>query len=79
MVQRSDGHHRGGDERRPGVSSLVTALIGWRLLPRALALASPAQLQAVNAQLQEEIEGHRRTESRLHVAKERAEQATVTA
>ena len=58
-----------------GVASLVTAMIGWRLLPQALALTSPAQLLAVNARLQQEIEGHCRTETQLHAARERAEQA----
>lgn len=59
-----------------GMASLVTAMIGWRLLPRALALASPAQLQAVNAQLQLEIDEHRRTGARLQAAKEQAERAS---
>ncbi|WP_448189166.1 sensor histidine kinase [Azospirillum sp. sgz301742] len=59
-----------------GGASLVTAIIGWRLLPQALALTSPAQLRAVNARLEQEIDGHRLTVSRLHAAKERAEQAS---
>ena len=50
------------------VISALTALVLWPLMPHALRLPSPSQLQALNAQLQAVIEDHQRTEALLRVA-----------
>jgi len=60
-----------------GLSSVVTAVLGWMLLPKALALASPQQLRELNQELESEIDGHRRTARQLVAAKERAERASL--
>ena len=60
-----------------GLVSLVTAALGWVLLPKALALASPEQLRVANQQLEREAEGHRQTERKLIQAKELAERASA--
>ncbi|HYD69233.1 sensor histidine kinase [Azospirillum sp.] len=57
------------------VVSVLTAIALWPLLPRVLAMPSQTELRELNDTLQREIEGHRLTLSRLHAAKERAEQA----
>lgn len=45
--------------------SITTAALVWPLIPRALALPSPAQLEAANRKLQTEILEHRRVETEL--------------
>lgn len=45
--------------------SLVTAGLLWPLLPKALALPSPAQLEAVNQELKSEITERMRAESEI--------------
>jgi signal transduction histidine kinase len=45
--------------------SLATAVMIWPLVPRLLALPSPAQLQAANAQLREEVAERRHVETEL--------------
>ncbi|MDD5247741.1 MAG: PAS domain S-box protein [Rhodocyclaceae bacterium] len=56
------------------VASVVTAVMLWPLIPRALELPSPAQLQRANAELQKEIVERRRAEEALRLAKEAAEE-----
>jgi signal transduction histidine kinase/DNA-binding response OmpR family regulator len=58
------------------VVSAVTAVVLWPLLPHALRLPSPTQLQAANEELRREIAERQRAEAELQVAKEAAEQAT---
>ncbi|WP_245350338.1 PAS domain-containing sensor histidine kinase [Bradyrhizobium sp. UFLA03-84] len=48
--------------------SVPTAVALWYLLPRALALPSPAQLETANRNLLREIEEHRKTELQLREA-----------
>lgn len=45
--------------------SFLTAWLLWPLIPKALALPSPAQLETANRALQQEISEHRRTEREL--------------
>jgi PAS domain S-box-containing protein len=54
--------------------SLVTAMLLWPLLPRALALPSPARLRTVNAELQQEVATRRRLEQELQAANLQLEQ-----
>ncbi|CAB1371027.1 PAS domain-containing hybrid sensor histidine kinase/response regulator [Denitratisoma oestradiolicum] len=55
------------------VASVITAVMLWPLLPHALKLPSPDQLQRVNEALQAEIAIRRRAEEALRLAKEAAE------
>jgi len=50
------------------IVSLATAVLLWPLLPRALALPSPADVERVNAELQAEINLRRATEKELRIA-----------
>jgi PAS domain S-box-containing protein len=54
--------------------SLVTALSIYPLIPVALAIPSPRQLQAVNDGLSAEIAAHRRTLQELHAARDALEE-----
>jgi hypothetical protein len=45
--------------------SIITAILVWPLIPKLLALPSPAQLEAANRDLQREIIERRRTETAL--------------
>jgi hypothetical protein len=45
--------------------SVITAILVWPLIPKLLALPSPAQLEAANKDLQREIVERRRTETAL--------------
>jgi len=47
------------------VISIVTAVLLWSLIPKALALPSPAQLQSANSRLQEEMAVRLRAETDL--------------
>ena len=60
-----------------GLSSIATAIGLWILLPRALALPSPAELRAINDRLQDEITERRHAETTAQAAKERAERANA--
>jgi C4-dicarboxylate-specific signal transduction histidine kinase len=53
--------------------SLVTGALLIPLIPRALALPSPAQLRAANAELEREIGERRRAEAALQAAREELE------
>jgi len=55
------------------VVSIITAIVLWPLIPRALKLPSPYQLREANAQLQAEISERKRIEEALRLAKEAAE------
>lgn len=55
------------------VSSVATAGVLIPLIPRALALPSPAQLRAANLGLEREVRERRRVESALHKAYEEVE------
>jgi signal transduction histidine kinase/DNA-binding NarL/FixJ family response regulator len=57
------------------VVSVTTAVLIFPLIPKALAIPSPNQLQAVNAGLKREITSHLETFQALECAKERAEKA----
>jgi PAS domain S-box-containing protein len=48
--------------------SVATAVLIWPMLPKALALPSPSQLAAVNADLQKQIAQRERTEAELRLA-----------
>src|SRR5580700_1714073 len=54
-------------------SSVATAAVLIPLIPRALALPSPAQLRAANLDLEREVRERRRVESALHKAYEEVE------
>jgi PAS domain-containing protein len=51
--------------------SLCTAVLLVPLIPKALALPSPAQLEAVNLQLQQQISDRQRVEAALQESEER--------
>ncbi len=53
--------------------SLTTAFLIFPLIPKALAVPSPRQLQAVNDKLQEEIRSHRATLAELQSARDELE------
>ncbi|MEI7613878.1 MAG: PAS domain S-box protein [Betaproteobacteria bacterium] len=55
--------------------SVITAFTLWPLIPHALKIPSPAQLQKVNEELQKEIEERKRVEDELLQAKEAAEES----
>jgi len=54
------------------VVSVATAVVLWRLMPRALALPSPEQLRRANAELTKEIEERARIEESLRAAHDHA-------
>ncbi len=68
-------------------ASVVTAVALWPLIPKALALPSPAQLEAANLALQEEVRERHRAQEALHAAydemegrvRERTRELTSTA
>ncbi len=51
--------------------SVTTAVLLWPLLPQALALPSPARLEAASRELQKEIIEHQRAEEALRESEER--------
>jgi len=53
--------------------SVITAVMLWPLIPRALKLPSPDQLRRVNEVLQSEIDERKRMEEALRLAKEMVE------
>ncbi len=55
------------------LASLTTAIAIWPMLPRALKLPSPLELQRANEALQAEIAERQRIEEELRLAKETAE------
>src|SRR5262249_40015040 len=55
----------GGVKALTAIVSVLTAILLWPLLPKALALPSPAQLRLANAQLEDEIAEHKRTQAEL--------------
>lgn len=60
------------------ITTFVSAYAAWelvRLIPKALALPSPAQLEAVNQALKDEISERKRTEAELQKVREAAEAA----
>lgn len=56
------------------VVSVLTAVLLWPLLPKALALPSPRQLEAANRQLEKEISERERVQAELESANNRLEQ-----
>lgn len=63
------------------VASVATAIVVWPLLPKVLALPSPAQLATANAALVQEVQERRETEARLRATQadlvETARRATI--
>jgi PAS domain S-box-containing protein len=59
------------------VISVSTALLIFPLIPKALAIPSPNELQIANAQLEHEIEAHKRTLVQLQQAREELEGRVV--
>jgi hypothetical protein len=55
------------------IISVATAIALWPLIPHALKLPSPSQLQRINEDLQSEIAERKRAEESLRKAKEAAE------
>ncbi|PMS14747.1 hypothetical protein C0Z18_30065 [Trinickia dabaoshanensis] len=55
-------------------ASLATAIVIWPLIPKALALPSPAQLKAANDKLLAEIAARRETEAQLQTLNRELEQ-----
>ncbi len=55
--------------------SMTTAVLLWPLIPKAVALPSPAQLEEANTHLEKEIIERRRSEAQLRRANEEAEAA----
>jgi PAS domain S-box-containing protein len=47
------------------IASVITAIILWPLIPKALALPGPAQWEAVNSELRNEVEEHRKDEEEV--------------
>ena len=60
-----------------GLSSVATAIGLWWLLPRALALPSPAALRAINQRLEREVAERSQAEREARFARERAERASA--
>lgn len=56
------------------VASVVTAVLLWPLIPRALSLPSPALLRETNTRLEQEIEQRKAAEARLREAHAELEQ-----
>ncbi len=56
------------------IASLATAVIIWPLIPKALALPSPKQLETANENLMREIAARRRTEEQLQALNRDLEQ-----
>lgn len=56
-----------------GTVSMITAVALWPLIPRALRLPSPRQLQIVNEKLEEEIKEKNRVADELRLAQDRLE------
>ncbi|MEQ8665172.1 MAG: ATP-binding protein [Rhodospirillales bacterium] len=54
--------------------SITTAIAVWPIIPKALALPSPAALRTVNDELRNEIERRKQTESSLRLAHDELEQ-----
>lgn len=50
--------------------SVATAVVIFPLIPKALAIPSPDDLQKLNAQLQQEVESHKNTAAELRVARD---------
>lgn len=59
--------------------SVITAVMLWPLIPHALKLPSPAQLQRVNAELEREIAVRKHAEAALQQAKAAAEDSLQNA
>jgi PAS domain S-box-containing protein len=57
-----------------GVLSIATAATLWPLIPKALALPKPSDLEAANRELSREIEERKRIESELRAARGQLEQ-----
>src|SRR5262249_19860884 len=55
-------------------ASLITAVLLWPLMPKALSLPSPAHLERVNRQLTSEVAERRRVERELQELNQRLEQ-----
>lgn len=55
------------------VVSVVTAIVIFRLIPQALAIPSPRELQLVNDRLRTEVGAHRRTLDELHLIRDELE------
>ncbi len=60
----------GGIKAVTAVASLATATVIWPLIPKALALPSPAQLQAANHELQREVTVRAAAEQALRESEE---------
>jgi len=58
----------GGAKAVTAVASVGTALLTWRLVPRALALPSPAALQHANQRLQQEVRQREQAQEALRQA-----------
>lgn len=56
------------------IASIATAVIIWPLIPKALALPSPKQLEAANENLLREVAARRRTEEELQALNRELEQ-----
>jgi len=64
-IWRPDYWLSGAVKALTALVSLVTAVLLWPLLPKALALPSPAHLQAANEELQKTLDSLRRAEGEL--------------
>jgi two-component sensor histidine kinase len=64
----------GGAKAVTAVASVGTALLTWQLIPRALALPSPAALQQANGQLHQEVAQRQQAEAALRHANASLEQ-----
>ncbi len=58
------------------IASLLTAILLWKLMPHALQLPSPQQLEESNARLQDEVKQRERAVEMMRQAKSEAESAT---
>jgi signal transduction histidine kinase len=68
----------GGIKAATALVSLATAVMIWPLIPKALALPSPAQLQTANRELQREVTVRAATEHALRESEERYRALTET-
>lgn len=72
-LYRLDGMVKAGT----AIISVSTAILLWPLIPRALALPSPGQLAAANAELQREIQERESAQELLSIANEQLERRVV--
>ncbi len=72
-LYRLDGMVKAGT----AIISVSTAILLWPLIPKALALPSPGQLAAANAELEREIQDRESAQENLRIANEQLERRVI--